>query len=90
MDVQVKTATLELRTAKLNKSILKQMPTFTAQKFLELVKPENPAEIIGWVDGSVLGNDSDTWLILKLPDGTYAKYSTGPQRREKHPQIYIV
>lgn len=92
-DVVVKTAELELRTAKLTKSILKQMPTMdykTLKPFLGEKGHINDGVVIGWINGSVLGEDWDRYLILKTGEGTYGKYKCSQDTSERYSQIYIV
>jgi hypothetical protein len=97
-DVNVKTVSLELKTCKLTKAILKQIPMISYSQYANVrsVFTEEGHEVaecvIGWVHGSVLGADHDHWLIVKTPDG-YGRLNIGlggNDLRKKYPQIYIV
>lgn len=91
--VVVKTGELELRTVKLTKSILKQLPILDYDQMKPLLKSDGnikPEVVVGWVHGSVLGDDWETWLILKVSEGSYGRYSAMVNSRQKHQQIFIV
>lgn len=90
-DVTVRTATLELRTCKLTKSLLKQIPELKSLRGLVDDKgKELKDKVVGWVHGSVLGEDWQTWLIFSLGEGCYGKYEVMQSKRDLFPQIYIV
>lgn len=95
MEVKVRTAELELRTAKLTKSILKQMPTMDYREAVRLgvLKSdgnEQPDAVVGWVHGSVLGDEWKNWLILRVGEGAYARMEASMDAAKKYPQIYVV
>jgi hypothetical protein len=92
-EVTVRTQTVELRATKLTKSILKQMPCLDYDQMKPLLKAdgnEKPECVVGWVHGSVFGEDHETWLIFKIGEGLYGRYSMMQHARKKYPQIYIV
>ena len=72
-DVTVKTAVLELRTCKMTKSILKQLPVigYHDANRLAIFKSdgnEDGSRVVGWVHGTVLGDDFKRWLIVMNRD----------------------
>lgn len=97
MDVKIKTVELELRTVKLTKALLKQIteihveirrdgtvwyaPSYGAQMV--------EVKVIGWVHGSVIGEDYQTWLIVDLGDGDYGRASVNQDHRKRFKQIYV-
>ena len=93
-DVTVKTCTMELRTCKLTKSLLKQLPIVTysdgLQPLLRADGNEKSECVVGWVHGSVLGDEWKKWLILKTGEGQYARYDAMDGTCKKYPQIFIV
>ncbi len=93
MEVKVQTAELELRTAKLTKALLKQLPVLGLQEIRPFLKPdgnEKPECILGWVHGSVLGDDWKCWLIVRLGPGSYGRYDAMKSTCVRYPQIYVV
>lgn len=84
-DVIVNTASLELRTCKLTKSLLKQMRRTDTTG----VKSE---DVVGWVHGSVLDptEDYNTWLVVKVGEGDYVLVSVMQDKRKLFKQIYVV
>lgn len=92
-DVTVKTIDLQLRTVKLTKGILKQLPELSYEQMRPLMEAtghENPDCVLGWVHGSVLGVDYETLLIMKVAEGQYGIYKAMHPTRLKYQQIYIV
>lgn len=92
-DVTVRTVDVELRTAKLSKSILKQMPVLLMESVRPLLKAngdEDPDKVVGWVHGSVLGDDYKKWLIFKIGERLYGRYDAMDGTCRKYKQIYIV
>ena len=90
-DVIVKTAELQLKTAKLTKSILKQMRVITYTELADLNRKfPDRSNVVGWVHGSVLGDDHSTIVIMKLEEGNYGKYEGMHESRAKYEQIYII
>jgi hypothetical protein len=91
-DVTVKTAEVELRTARLTKSILKQMPVMeydALKPYLRADGNERPDAVLGWIHGSVLGDDNQ-WLIIKTGEGTYGRYNAMRGTCSRYPQIYVI
>lgn len=90
-DVTVNTVTLELRTAKLNKSILRQLRRLTYNDITAL-GGWNALKVIGWVDGSVLDNDlqGSPILVIDLGNGDYASFHGHYDHKKKWLQIFIV
>lgn len=92
-DVKVIEVKLEMRTLKLTKSLLKQMRTLENLRGLTDEKTGNirPENVVGWIHGSVLGDDWSAILLLDLSGGDYAIYKgyglKEAQRRYK--QIYL-
>lgn len=93
-DVMVRTMELELRTAKLNKSILRQMKV---EHDFHKIRPyladdETKKAVIGWVHGSVIesGEDYHRWLIINVAPGDYVRFKAMPETAEKFKQIYVI
>lgn len=101
-DVKVKTMDLELRTVRLTKAILKQLPVVSHDKVRHLINPTDghphkdaldgghPQGFIGWVHGSVLGDEDLKWLIVKFGEGDYGRFAAMPETLKGVVQIYIV
>lgn len=92
MSVIVNTAQLELRTAKLTKSILNQIPKVDRIPATCMDKGHFiPDKVVGWIHGSVLGDSYQTIFLLKLSEGEYVLYLyPGDGPRADYKQIYIV
>lgn len=88
-EVTVKTTSLELRTVKLTKSIFKQLPIIGYHDMMALLKSQ-PDCVVGWVHGSVVGEDHKTFLIMRRSEGVYGTYEAMHPARENYPQVYIV
>jgi hypothetical protein len=100
-EVTVKTAEIELKTARLTKSILKQMravETFS-KDYLPGGKEaqDEKYKVIGWVHGSVLESDETHWhwLIVQLRPGEFVRLMVERDRLERmglyqSGQVYIV
>lgn len=91
--VTVKVGELEVRTARLTKAILKQIPLLSFDQFKGYVRPdgnEKPEAVVGWVHGSVLGKDFETLVIIKTGEGTYGMFKGMSNHRVKYPQIFVV
>jgi hypothetical protein len=86
----VNTIELQVKTVNLTKSLLKQIPVAGYDNLKNVLSSKNPGIVIGWVHGSVLGPDNDTWLIFKTSEGEYRRYNATIGMREKHKQIYII
>ena len=101
--VTVRTGEVQLRTCKLNKSIIKQMPILAYRDLVDkniLLGSEIAAEdenkrldtyIVGWISGAGIGESaSDTWLIIKTGEGDYGRFSAHFEHRKRFNQIYII
>lgn len=75
-DVTVKVGEVTLRTCKLTKSILNQIPRVhrlpqgTYDEKGNLV----PEKVVGWLSGTVLGDKYSTIILFKLDEGDYTLY----------------
>lgn len=101
-DVIVPTAELQLRTCKLTKSILKQMPVLVYERLRSLgatgsertdeeIYNNIKANVVGWINAVALGIDmGDTALIIKVSEGQYGIFQALHSARRSFQQIYIV
>lgn len=90
-DVIVNTAVIELRTCKLNKTILKQLRNLTYENLREIGQEAFDKMVAGWVDtDSILNDGSSTTLIVRLTEGDYARFNAHYEQRKRFPQIFIV
>lgn len=91
-DVIVSTGEVQLRTCKLTKSILKQMPEPTdLNEFIRDTRDRQDC-FVGWMHGSVLGDDHVRWLIYKNLAGEYRRWNSSPnsERIKKTVQLYVI
>lgn len=93
--MNVNTATLELRTVKLTKGLLQQIPMVHRLPEGTYDKDGNilPEKVVGWIHGSVLGDKHATAILFNLGGGEYRVFMY-PGTRQKClrdiKQIYIV
>ncbi len=76
-EVQVRSVTLEVRSARLTKPLLKQFrkinhipPEWIATQDETSIKLK-PEHVVGWFHGSVLGEEHATYVILASGKGDY-------------------
>jgi hypothetical protein len=92
-DVTVKTVDLELRTVRLTKSVLKQIPELGFEQIKPLLRADGnlqDGKVVGWVHGSVLGDDFKRWLIVRTGEGEYGRFDAMQSTVKAFPQIYVV
>lgn len=94
--VTVNTAELKVMTARLTKSLFMQLQevhlrfTKDGPMLMQSAQDIKLVIVLGWVHGSVLNEDYQTWLIVDCGEGHYGRYAAKPQMRERFKQIYIV
>lgn len=91
-EVKMNVASLELRTVKLTKAILKQIRTARYEEIKHLLKPdgnEDPQYVVGWIHGSVLGDEWKQFLLFRMPDGEYRLFDAGNSVCKKYQQIFV-
>lgn len=98
MDVQINELKLSLTTVKLTKALFKQMPILGYDTVRLLLRTDTQEEkfkddkaVVGWVHGSVTGDEYKRWLILKTGEGSYGRYDVMETTIQKHnaKQIYL-
>jgi hypothetical protein len=88
-DVNVRTAELTVVTVRLTVKLLKQMRTLQWDEVRKLIK-DGELPTIGWVHGSVLGDEWSAWLLLDLGKGQWGKYSYSlTDAQKKYTQLYL-
>lgn len=76
-DVQVRSVTLEVRSARLTKPLLKQFRKLSSIPSEWCAEPNGevtklkPEHVVGWFHGSVLGEEHATYVILASGRGDY-------------------
>lgn len=99
-DVQVRSVTLEVRSARLTKPLLKQFRKINTLPDSWLADPSTvgagearklkPDHVVGWFHGSVLGEEYATYVILTSGKGDYYIAEKHWLRFQVEPkQIYI-
>lgn len=96
-EITVNEVKVELRTVKLTKGLLKQMKPIdrvsdAPYRFMMDDKGNlKPEHVVGWVHGSVLGDDYNAWIILTPAPGEYLRYNCGcmTSLTKNIKQIYI-
>jgi hypothetical protein len=93
-ELKVRTATLEITTAKLTTKLLKQMQIIEYRRLHDIqrnaIEKKQPDPILGWVDGSVLGDQYMPWFIVNAGEGSYVRYFGTPTMQSQYPQIFVV
>lgn len=95
--VTVRTATIELKTVNVSKSLLKQMRVIYNFNDVRPYLPGGheaqtvPPPVLGWVHGSVFepGDAWGRWLLIRTGPGDYARYKTTDDMANKFQQIYV-
>lgn len=91
-EVQINEVTLRVTTVKLTKSLFKQMQVVTYDDIKHLLKSDGnevQGAFIGWVHGSVIGDEWVKWMIVRLKEGQYGRYNAMEVTCQKYPQIYL-
>lgn len=97
-EVKVRTAEVTLTTVRLSRAVLKQMPELGYEEMKPLLMsgstgPEEQLKagaVVGWVHGSVLGDEWKRWLIINTGEGTYGRYDAMQGLANRYPQLYVV
>jgi hypothetical protein len=91
-DVEVKVAELQVRTLKLTRNLLKQIPSIDRAPENCMADGKLKADkVVGWIHGSVLGDEWTRYVLLNLGDGEY-RLMNWPGFKADQPeckQIYI-
>lgn len=92
-EVKVTTATIEIRTVKLTKALLKQFRRLDRVPTYWLDDKGNPKaeHVVGWLHGSVLGDEFNEYSLWTNGQGDYWLYPyTGDKVKQMTKQIYVV
>jgi hypothetical protein len=92
MEIKVNSATVELRTVKLTRALLKQMPRLTYREIGPLCEGGSlkPEHVVGWIHGSVLGDEWSRYALVAVRPGEYGVAELADHDTKKYKQIYIV
>jgi len=93
VDVKVTQATLEVRTLKLTKALLKQFRKLSFNGIPENWTENNEFKkenCVGWFSGTVLGEEHSDFLLLTNNKGDYFVYNhVSNYSRKNFKQIYL-
>jgi hypothetical protein len=94
-DIKIREVELSLRTVKLTKQLLKQMPILRdypdKAALYEKGGEFKPGVAIGWIHGLLLGDEFARYLLINRGDGDYGliETSTYEIKRLGFKQIYL-
>ncbi len=88
--VSVRTAEVSIRTVALSKSLLKQIVKCGYQEIQSRLnrKMEN-TDVIGWLSGSLFGDDWKSYLLVHIGDGDYRLVEGGMHPEREYKQVYV-
>jgi hypothetical protein len=94
-EVKINSVKLELTTVKLTKALFKQLVVLNYGDFHHLLNEQGEFQdgvAVGWVHGSVTGDEYRKWLILQTAPGQYGRYDAMNDTIAKTgaKQIYLV
>ncbi len=88
MDIKIRVVTLEIRTTRLTRALLRQMRHVDMAGLAKLQKASpKDSGIIGWFSGGII-SDGDCLLLTDGEDYFVHQY-VPPELKEKYKQIYI-
>jgi hypothetical protein len=73
--------------------VLRQIPELGYEQIKPLLKADGnfqDSKIVGWVHGSVLGEDFKRWLIVKTGEGEYGRFDAMQSTIKNFSQIYVM
>ncbi len=97
MATQIKTttATLELTSMKLTRSLIKQMPRLSYQDLKGCLAWDGATQsyksdkVVGWLHGCVTGDDWKRWLLVQIDEGSYGLAEVMESSCKGFKQIFI-